>query len=334
SPWVEKAVLELHFSLSWPRGDYKPFDTFVRLNGKKVGEILDTVPEGIYLFDIPRDLILCTADEILDNEIEITAPGINSADNILLKSYRLIVKRGLTQIPVFASDQEEADKLAGKYSADVNHGRADLCLSANNLDIPGGALRKGEKIRLDFDVHNLGETAAENVRLMLFRSDPSVAGFNERADKLAEAGLDTVEAGQAQKISLTFPFDPETVSSVHARLRSESSDFNLNNDGFRLSLIDGDSDLPTPLLGTDIPILFQAPSLLQVLEIRDLEGLKDFIVSAAYDKFWNSDLARSFDLEGIKEDLRERFRSDMRERFLERLDSIKDWLEKLRERRR
>ncbi|MFC2165801.1 hypothetical protein ACFLT2_12510 [Acidobacteriota bacterium] len=139
-------------------------------------------------------------------------------------------------------------------------------------------------------------------------------------------------AGQMQKVSGLFEYDPEITSSIFAVVRSKSNDFYMKNNGFRLSLIDGESDLPTPLLGTDIPSLFQAPSLLRILEIRDLDGLKDFIVSSAFDKFWNSDLAWNFDPDEIREELRERFRSNLREQFLDKFDKYKDFLEKLRER--
>lgn len=331
SPWVEKASLELHFSLSWPRSDYNPFDTFIFLNDQKVGEILDTIPEGIYRFDIPGDLIYANSTEILNNEIKISAPMINSADNIILKSHRLVVKRHLTQIPVFAANQHEADMLARNISANVNHNQPDLSVSANRINISNEALRKGEKIKLDFDVHNMGETAAEHVRLLLFRSDPSAINFSEQAAKLAEAKLKKILAGHTHKVSQIIKFDPETTSSVFAVVRSKSVDYFLKNNGFRLSLIDGDSDLPSPLLGTDIPSLFQSPSLLRILKIRDLDGLKDFIVSSAFDKFWNSDLSWSFDPDEIKEDFRERFRANLRERFLDRLDKYKDFLEKIRE---
>ena len=332
SPWVEEASLELHFSLSWPRSDYKPFDTFIHMNGEKVGEILDAIPEGIYRFDIPGDLIYCNTTEILANEIKIFAPEINSADNIILKSHRLVVKRHLTQIPVFAEDQQEADRLASDHTTNFNHRRPDLSISANRLNIPSSAFKKGEKINLDFDVFNMGEAAAENVRLLIFRSDPSTLNFNEQKEKLAEVNLEKLLAGQTQKVSALFEFDPEITSSIFAFVRSESLDFYQNNNGFRLSLMDGESDLPTPLLGTDIPSLFQAPSLLNIIEIRDLEGLKDFIVSTAFEKFWNLDLAWDFDPEAIREDLRERFRNNLRERFLDRLDGYEDFFEKLRER--
>ncbi|MFC2165802.1 hypothetical protein ACFLT2_12515, partial [Acidobacteriota bacterium] len=184
SPWVEKASLELHISLSWPRNDYKPFDTFIHLNGEKVGEILNTIPEGIYHFDIPGDLIHGNTTEILANEIKISAPEINSADNIILKSHRLVVKRHLTQIPVFAADQQEADRLAQNYATNLNHNQPDLSISANRLNIPGSAFKKGEKIKLDFDVRNLGEAVAENVRLLLFRADPSSLNFNEQKESI------------------------------------------------------------------------------------------------------------------------------------------------------
>jgi len=332
NPWVEEASLELHFSLSWPRSDYKPFDTFIHLNGKKVGEILNAIPEGIYYFDIPRDLIYCNTTEILANKIKISAPKINSADNIILKSYRLVVKRHLTQIPVFATDQQEADRFAQNHSTNFNHNQPDLSLAANRISIPSHAFKKGKKIELDFDVQNLGEAAAENVRLLLFRSDPSTLNFNEHKEKLAEVDLTKLLAGQMRRVRQFFEFDPEMTSSIFAVLRSKSADFYPKNNGFRLSLIDGESDLPTPLLGTDIPSLFQAPSLLNILEIRDLDGLKDFIVSSAFDKFWNSDLAWSFDPDEIREEFRESIRSNLRERFLDRLDKYKDFLERLRER--
>ena len=330
SPWVEEASLELDISLSWPRNDYKPFDTFIHLNGEKVGEILNTIPEGIYRFDIPGDLIHCNTTEILANEIRILAPGINSADNIILKSHRLVVKRHLTQIPVFASDQQEADSLASDYTASFNHRKPDLSVSANRLDIPGNVF-KGERIKLDFDVYNMGEAAAENVRLMLFSADPSILNFNEQKDKLAEVSLGKLPTGTIQKVSAFFEFDPEITSSVFVSLRSDSTDFYMENNGFRLSLIDGEADSPSPLLGTDIPSLFQAPSLLNILEIRDLDGLKNFILSSAFEKFWNSDLAWNFDPDAIRGDLKERFRNNLRERFLNRIDGYRDFLEKLSE---
>jgi len=335
SPWLERASLELKISLSWPRRDYPtPFDTEILLNGKKIGEIKEKIPEGLYRFDIPIHLVHCSVTDILPNDIRIRARGINPADNIIVRSHRLSVRRQLTQIPVFASSQPEADRLAEKVVKNYNHRAPDLFVSANKTDMSALVLKGGKKNKLDLTVGNCGEAIARSVRLRVLKDQPDRSGSDAGDDRLAVLPVKDLSPGEIRQITAEFTFDPRDTAGVWIEVMTSTTDHYLGNNGFRLSLTDGDSDQPTPLLGTDIPNVFLAPSLIDIVKIGNLDGLQDFVLSRAFEKYIHSDMARWLDVENLQQEFRDRLRENIRERVWTRAEKLRDFLRKIRDRHR
>ncbi|MFX0203701.1 MAG: hypothetical protein ACFFCW_46985, partial [Candidatus Hodarchaeota archaeon] len=110
------------FSLPYGRDIYTPHDTRISLNGHLIGEILNNIPEGTYIWPIDRRILNQNGKNIISTRIE----GINEADYILANKFNLIAP--VTQVdPIYvvASSQEEADRLSVEIPH-INHNRPDL----------------------------------------------------------------------------------------------------------------------------------------------------------------------------------------------------------------
>jgi len=275
---IEKAWVEVNFSLAWPQGNYAPHDTAVHVNGRKVGEITNAIPQGTYVFDVPTELVIDDpVNGLRDNTIVTTVDRLNGAHYIRAQQARLLVKRRYSQIRVVASSQAEADKLAAGADAGLNHSQPDLVLAANNMTPVPWPMKSGQKIDLALKVLNLGEGPASAVKVTLYAADPREPATDLKKSRLVEQTVGTVAAGGSADVKLTFQFDPRRTSRVFTAVQAKEKDFEPADNVWGLSLTSGDSEQPTPLLGTDVPNLFYAPDLMSLVSLPNVPALAEYV---------------------------------------------------------
>ena len=274
---AEEAWLEVTFSLQWPRSNYQLHNTSVSVNGRLVGEIRNKVPEGTFIFKVPPEIVNISPTEMGYNEIKIEAEGLNQADYVMLAKTRLIVKQKFAQVQVMARSQSEADDLAQKSSGEWNHSHPDLALAANEIPPLPGSLKIGQKVDLPLLVYNLGEVKATGIKIAVYRVDPRDPTVNKEKARLAEKTLSDIPPGGRIEGSLSFKFDRKRTPRVYVAVRSREQDFNYEDNVWGLSFTAGESYLPTPLLGTDIPNIFYAPDLISFVNLPNIPALEDLI---------------------------------------------------------
>lgn len=275
---IEHAWVEVNFALQWPDQAYAPHDTQVLVNGVEVGRITGRVPQGTYVFEVPSRLVRESADRGLDDNSVMTRPtNLNGAHYIRAQKARLVVKRRFTQVQVAAASQAEADQLAKHAGVNLNHDRPDLALGANGMAALPLELRAGTSVDLALQVQNLGEASATETRVALYSADPRVPSADLGKAKLAEQMVGSVAPGQTQEARLAFRFDPKRTGRVWAAVQSKEPDFQPADNCWILSFTQGESAAPTPLLGTDIPNVFQAPSLMGMVQLPNVPALADLI---------------------------------------------------------
>lgn len=275
---IEKAWVEVNFSLAWPQGTYEPHDTAVHLNGTPIGQITNAIPQGTYVFEVPKDLVVDDPiNGLRENHILTSSPKINGAHYIRAQQARLLVKRSYSQIRVAASSQAEADKLAAGAEAGLNHDQPDLVLAANSMAPLPWPVKPGQKIDLALKVLNLGEGPASAVKVGLYSADPRQPSNDLKKSRLVEQTVGTVAAGGSAEVKLTFQFDPRRTSRVFTAVQAKEKDFEPADNVWGLSLTSGDSEQPTPLLGTDVPNLFYAPDLMGLVSLPNVPALADLV---------------------------------------------------------
>ncbi|MEN6345576.1 MAG: hypothetical protein ABFE16_09715 [Armatimonadia bacterium] len=275
---IEKAWVEINFSLAWPQGTYVPHDTAVHLNGARIGQITNAIPQGTYVFEVPPELVIDDpVNGLRDNHILTSSPKINGAHYIRAQQARLLVKRRYSQVRVVASSQAEADKLAAGAAAGLNHNQPDLVLAANNMAPVPWPMKSGQKLELALKVLNLGEGPAGAAKVGLYSADPRLPSTDLKKSRLVEQTVGTVAPGASADVKLTFQFDPRRTSRIFTVVQSKENDFEPADNVWSLSLTSGDSEQPTPLLGTDVPNLFYAPDLMGLVNLPNVPALAEYV---------------------------------------------------------
>jgi len=274
---VKNAWLEVNFALKWPRSNYHPHQTYIAFNGTRVGAIENTVPEGTYVFKVPPELVVSSPTEIGFNDVEIQTKGLNHADYIMAADIRLVVEQAFFQVPVAAAGQSEADRLAADSGGDLNHGKPDLVLAANRLKPLPDRLAPGRSTVLNLRVYNLGDAPATRVKVAVYRADPRDPAVQKDKVKLAEKTLSRIAAGAYEDVDLTFKAGLKPLPRVYAAVQSREADFHYGNNVWGLSFTAGDEGAIPPLLGTDIPDVFYAPGLMDLIHVPDVPALEDLV---------------------------------------------------------
>lgn len=300
---IEDAWLEVKFILKWPRNHYQPHDTFIYFNGTQVGAIKNIVPEGIYVFKIPPEIIVASPIEIGFNEIKIETKGLNQANYILTTDTRLVIKQRFLQIPVVATSQAEADQLVKKITGPVNHAKPDLVLAANSLSNLPGKLLPGLKTTLNLRVYNLGEAPATKAKLSVYSADPRSIDFRKEKATLAEKTFSIISAGSFEEVNLSFNPGIKPPPRLYLVVQSNEEDVDFKNNLWSLSFSSGEPGVVTPLLGTDIPHIFYAPELIDLIAIADLPSMLDLISLPQFSELVSLPNLRPPDIQTIKNSL-------------------------------
>jgi len=312
---IDRAWLTVRFGLQWPRSDYDSHDTFVHLNGVQVGALEQTVPEGVYVFDVPAEALAATATDLGPGVVTVTTDGMNQADYVELQDVRLIARRAFTQVPVVAADQDEANRLAATAAAGLNHSLPDLVVAAGDAmtylpDEP----EAGDTITLGLEVHNLGEALARGATIGVYAGDPADPMTDLASARLAVTSLADLVAGGRLEVDLQFTFDPARTARVFVAALLDGEFLPLDN-SWGLGFSAGASDLPTPLFGTDIPDLFRAPGLLDSVRLPDVRRFERLLHLPSLERWADVSLWREAAQERWKNAAVDRFETALNERL-------------------
>jgi hypothetical protein len=274
---VRNAWLEVNFTLKWPRSNYHAHDTYIALNGTRVGAIEDTVPEGTYVFKVPPELVVSSPTEIGFNEVEIQTKGLNHADYIMTTDTRLVVEQRFFQVPVVANSQAEADRLALNSGGGLNHSKPDLVVAANHIHQLPDKLSPGLNTGLNLRIYNLGDGPATKVKIAAYEADPRGPDVQKDKMMLAVKVLSAIAPGSYKDVDLSLKPGMKPPPRVFVGVQCEEADFDYGNNVWGLSFTSGDEGAPSPLLGTDIPNIFYAPGLMDLIHIPDTAALEDLV---------------------------------------------------------
>jgi len=312
---IDRAWLTVRFGLQWPRSDYSPHDTFVHLNGVRVGELEQMVPEGVYVFEVPAEALAATGTDLGGSIVTVTTEGMNQADYVELQEVRLVADRAFTQVPVVADNQDEADKLASQATAGLNHSQPDLVVAAgDDMNYLPDEPEFGDSIRLGLQIHNLGQAAATGATIGVYAGDPSDPLIDLASARLAVLSLDDLVAGGSLDVDLEFEFDPRRTARVFVAALLED-DFAPLDNSWGVSFSAGESDLPTPLFGTDLPNLFRAPGLLDSVRLPDVRRFESLLHLPSLERWADISLWREAAEERWKNVAVERFEAALNERL-------------------
>lgn len=289
-----------NFSLPYSRGTYRPHDTRVFLNGHLVGELLDTVPEGTYLWEINPSFLDLEGRNVVSAKIE----RINKSHYVIASTFRIIAPVSEADRLVIASSQKEADSL---YAAlpNIKHDQPDLVLLANSVKGLPREPRPGQSIRFRVTAMNIGEAPTEPSRLRILSSDPTkkTAGDAALRDRLASLvkneaikrfylgdlavplSIPSLAPGRSVELPVEFVYVPGRVTRVFLAVEGIKKDANPSDNMMAVTFVPPDNI--SPLEGLDWPAVTNIPILVRVLDlprIPDVESRIAVALSGLVDK--------------------------------------------------
>lgn len=272
-----KAWLEVSFQMQWPRSSYVPFDTIVEVNGQEIGRLKQVIPDGTYLFEVPPELVPCLASRRPQAAVRLISEGCSGAHYLLATNTRLIIQRRFSQIPVVAASQAEADALASRVGADFNHSQPDLALMANQVQELPDTLAKGTRLELPLQLQNLGEAAASEVKVAAYSADPRDP--LAQALMLGEATVRSVGVGKLATVQLHLTGRASQTARLFVAVTSKESDHYPDDNLWTQHFVVGAEQALPPLLGTDVPNVIYAPSLLPNVQLPNVRALQTVLAN-------------------------------------------------------
>lgn len=166
---IEGVYVRLFFARE-PPASYKPFNTSVKLNGRVIGYINNTVPQGNYVFRADPSWLNYAERGAAENTITLDVDGMNRGYYVPLDGYKIdILFKGMRRA-VCASSQEDADAAVMNLSGAMAR-RADISITSQDLRISSANPKQGDNLSVDVTVQNLGSQEAGGVKVQLLLDD-------------------------------------------------------------------------------------------------------------------------------------------------------------------
>ena len=170
-----EAWVEVAFRLPWARSRYEPHDVDVVFNGRVVGSLRDTLPEGNYRFRVPPPRLRFEADGSPgDNRVEVQSTHLRGGHYVVTSEFRL--KLALTGARVWtAGPSREEARRALLVSPELSLSGPDYAVSSDQVWLSGGSA-PGAALRLRARLANLGAPEDAPVPVALRLGRPGAPG--------------------------------------------------------------------------------------------------------------------------------------------------------------
>ncbi|MEK7467067.1 MAG: Ig-like domain-containing protein [Planctomycetota bacterium] len=198
--WQESNILdvflEIEFKLPWDRSAYHPHNVDIRLNGKTIATLEDTLPEGWYRFQLRPQDVQIPKGAGATNEVRLVTTHLRGGHYVVSTSFNLAFQLGTVSRYVIAADEEEAHKIlmeSGKFTS----GGVDAALYSNEWTASSMRPKDGEPVTLRGLVRNLGGNPIPGGRLVVLEGGMEVAS----RDLPAVGGADLAACEIAVKLT-------------------------------------------------------------------------------------------------------------------------------------
>ena len=213
------AWLEMNFSIPKHRSRYQPHDLDLIVNGRIVGQLQQTIPEGNYRFPLSPTALAWTEDgSVADNRLEIQSHFLNFAHYAISSDFQLKTRLLGTDTFMVGTSREDALKRLYESDPGFSTDEPDFSLSSEDLVItPLEDIQKGDPVTLTGTVRNLGVGTCESLQIGLFLAVPGTEGQEMERLTIAPPGMMTkktfkfVWAAAPGSHSLRVVVDPDNL---------------------------------------------------------------------------------------------------------------------------
>jgi len=172
SPRVDRIQLELEMHPDPASSkEIKPHDVYLMFDDMVIGSIINEIPDGIYTFDIPLDLISMAAGSLYDHELKLVTRHMNPGHYVVNSHWKLSWHSVSDFEYLFAPDQYSADEYL-RRNVSVEWLTEDPALYSNHIHISEDMPEVGDIIQITAGVMNPGGDVAENVEVRFYEMEP------------------------------------------------------------------------------------------------------------------------------------------------------------------
>ena len=183
------AWLEMNFTIPQHRSQYENHDLDLVVNGKVVGQLKETIPEGNYRFPlVPTDLNWGGGE----NQLEINSHFRNFAHYAISSDFQLKTRLLAMDAYMPGTSREDAVKRLFESDKDIVTDGPDYSISSDDLDLsPRDNLKSGSIVRIFGTMRNLGVGSSERLEVALFLAIPGTAGKELMRQTITSPGMMT-----------------------------------------------------------------------------------------------------------------------------------------------
>lgn len=183
------AWLEMNFTIPQHRSQYEPHDLDLVVNGKVVGQLKQTIPEGNYRFPLAPTVLNWGGGE---NGLEINSHFRNFAHYAISSDFQLKTRLLATDTYAVGTSREDAVQRLFDSDKDFSTDGPDYSLSSEDLDVtPKDKLKPGTLVRITGTVRNLGAGSSDRLEVALFLAVPGTAGQELIRQTITSPGMMT-----------------------------------------------------------------------------------------------------------------------------------------------
>jgi len=110
--------LALAFSLPWDLSRYRPHNVYIFINDHPVGQLINTIPSGVYHFSVPSDFLNYAASGTAANRVRIRTQYINGGHFVVNSNINVKVELSKLQDVVCANSTEHASEVLESLYSD------------------------------------------------------------------------------------------------------------------------------------------------------------------------------------------------------------------------
>jgi hypothetical protein len=183
------AWLEMNFAIPQHRSQYEKHDLDLVVNGKIVGQLKQTIPEGNYRFPLAPTALSWGGG---DNQLEINSHFLNYAHYAISSDFQLKTRLLATDAYMAGTSREDAVKRLFESDKDFTTDGPDYSISSEDLDVsPRDNLKPGSLVRISGTVRNLGAGSSGRLEVALFLAIPGTDGKELMRQTIASPGMMT-----------------------------------------------------------------------------------------------------------------------------------------------
>jgi peptidoglycan hydrolase-like protein with peptidoglycan-binding domain len=240
---IVKALLKINFRLPWCIDTYRPHDVYVLVNGYQVGELLNTIPNGQYVFEVDPYYLNYADYGVAKNTITLKTLHLNGGHYVVSEDMELIFYLSHIEMPVCAANQSEADDIVLRKS-NVIMNATDLATYSRDIMFSNEAPMESELIGINTSIINLGVTSIRNLPVQFFDGEPA------EGVHIGEQLIDSILPFQEKLITITWNTtggDHDIYVVVDPNNEIEETD-EYNNKAFKTIFVQEAPDTEKPVI--------------------------------------------------------------------------------------